>query len=385
MGDGLFPPLRSVDVVPTNLPTVLTELIGHTEEVRRSWGCSDGALVTLTGVGGVGKTRLGLGGGVGVAAGFTDDCWLVISPGRRRRRDRHHGRGRGRSPTTLPRRWWSISPIGGCRSCSTTASTCSTRPPIVRRDPRPDAVDVHVLVTSREPLGLDGEQVRRVQFLGLPRRSPPRPKRRKRRRRCSLRRAVLAAVRDGFANSDTGNVAAGGGDLPAPRRDPALAIELAAARVRGDGACGDRVPSRRAVPAPRRRFAPLGGTASTVVRDGVVVARPAHRRREEPPSVASQCSPCCLISPRRRPSPAAAPSRRRGLRPAARRSFAGGLRRPRRLRYRLLETLRQYGADRLADVGETEATRARHAGYFLALVGTSRTAARRRRCTTTRP
>ena len=35
-------------------------------------------------------------------------------------------------------------------------------------------------------------------------------------------------------------------------------------------------------------------------------------------------------------------------------------------RYRLLETLRQYGADRLADAGETEATRERHARHFLA-------------------
>ena len=33
VGDGVFPPLRSVDVVPTNLPTVRTELIGRSEDV----------------------------------------------------------------------------------------------------------------------------------------------------------------------------------------------------------------------------------------------------------------------------------------------------------------------------------------------------------------
>jgi hypothetical protein len=37
-------------------------------------------------------------------------------------------------------------------------------------------------------------------------------------------------------------------------------------------------------------------------------------------------------------------------------------------RYRLLETLRQYGADRLADAGETDAAQERHARYFIGLV-----------------
>ena len=36
-------------------------------------------------------------------------------------------------------------------------------------------------------------------------------------------------------------------------------------------------------------------------------------------------------------------------------------------RYRLLETLRQYGADRLVDADEVTDTRARHAHHFLAV------------------
>ncbi len=39
---------------------------------------------------------------------------------------------------------------------------------------------------------------------------------------------------------------------------------------------------------------------------------------------------------------------------------------PGQRRYRLLETLRQYAADRLAEAGETEATREQHAQYFFA-------------------
>src|SRR4030095_5639977 len=61
VGEGVFAPLRSVDVVPTNLPTVRTELIGRNDDVRAlSELLHRQRLVTLTGVGGVGKTRLAL-------------------------------------------------------------------------------------------------------------------------------------------------------------------------------------------------------------------------------------------------------------------------------------------------------------------------------------
>jgi predicted ATPase len=39
-------------------------------------------------------------------------------------------------------------------------------------------------------------------------------------------------------------------------------------------------------------------------------------------------------------------------------------------RYRLLETLRQYGADRLAEAGEVSDSRDRHAGYYMGLAPT---------------
>ena len=73
-----FPPLLSVDAVPTNLPTVRTELIGRSADVEALSGlvCRE-RLVTLTGVGGVGKTRLALGVAAAVAADFADGCWLV--------------------------------------------------------------------------------------------------------------------------------------------------------------------------------------------------------------------------------------------------------------------------------------------------------------------
>ncbi|MBI3970659.1 MAG: AAA family ATPase [Chloroflexi bacterium] len=67
-----FPPLRSLDARPNNLPAQPTPLIGREREVeavRRRLLRSDTRLLTLTGPGGTGKTRLSL----QVAADAIDD------------------------------------------------------------------------------------------------------------------------------------------------------------------------------------------------------------------------------------------------------------------------------------------------------------------------
>ena len=54
-----FPPLRSVDRFPTNLPLQTTSFVGRAEDMALVVEALEGArIVTLTGVGGVGKTRL---------------------------------------------------------------------------------------------------------------------------------------------------------------------------------------------------------------------------------------------------------------------------------------------------------------------------------------
>ena len=56
-----FPPLRALDTSPGNLRPPTTSLIGRDSETRRrESGATAHRLVTLTGVGGVGKTRLAL-------------------------------------------------------------------------------------------------------------------------------------------------------------------------------------------------------------------------------------------------------------------------------------------------------------------------------------
>ncbi len=64
-----FPQLRSLDNLPGNLPVQLTEFVGRADDVVQVAKALDAhRVVTLTGVGGVGKTRLAL----QVAAEFAD-------------------------------------------------------------------------------------------------------------------------------------------------------------------------------------------------------------------------------------------------------------------------------------------------------------------------
>ena len=74
-----FPPLRSLDAFATNLPSAPTSLIGRRVELSDVTGLlRDGAtrLVTLTGPGGVGKTRLALEAGWLLSDAFAEGVWL---------------------------------------------------------------------------------------------------------------------------------------------------------------------------------------------------------------------------------------------------------------------------------------------------------------------
>ena len=56
---GEFAPLRSLDAFPGNLPLQVSSFIGREREIARTAeALKSTRVVTLTGVGGVGKTRL---------------------------------------------------------------------------------------------------------------------------------------------------------------------------------------------------------------------------------------------------------------------------------------------------------------------------------------
>src|ERR671936_1111699 len=77
-----FPPLRSIDRVPNNLPTQVSTFIGRNKEIAEGLRLLRGTrLLTLTGPGGTGKTRLSLQVAAEAAESFPDGTfWVPLAP-----------------------------------------------------------------------------------------------------------------------------------------------------------------------------------------------------------------------------------------------------------------------------------------------------------------
>jgi hypothetical protein len=73
-----FPPLRTAVATPNNLPLPVDRFVGRTDELAAVVAALESSrLVTLTGVGGTGKTRLALEAAAAVLDQFRDGVWLV--------------------------------------------------------------------------------------------------------------------------------------------------------------------------------------------------------------------------------------------------------------------------------------------------------------------
>jgi predicted ATPase/class 3 adenylate cyclase/tetratricopeptide (TPR) repeat protein len=77
VGKGSFPPLRSLSAFPGNLPRQLTSFVGRQAElISIAKALEASRLVTLTGTGGVGKTRLAVQAAANLVTSFPDGVWL---------------------------------------------------------------------------------------------------------------------------------------------------------------------------------------------------------------------------------------------------------------------------------------------------------------------
>ena len=231
-----FPPLRSLDAFPSNLPAQLTAFIGRSDEVTAvAKALQDHRLVTVTGVGGVGKTRLALQVAAEVLPAFGDGAWLVELGG---------VADPGAIDEALTAAL-SVPPVPGQSLRESVLSFVRGRHLLLILDncehllePVADLVErmllgsggVAVLATSREGLGVAGEHVFSLRSLRLPVEGTDLPT------AAETDAVRLFTERAGAARADftlTPDNAAAVASLCRRLDGIPLAIELAAARVRG--------------------------------------------------------------------------------------------------------------------------------------------------------
>ena len=178
-----FPPLRSLDnpVLKNNLPAQLTSFIGRGPEVSDLEALvGSSRLVTLTGPGGSGKTRLALQVAAELLDGSGDGVWFVdLAP--------------VEDPGLVPSAVASVLKVREQPARSLTETLCvelADQSLLILLDNCEHLIDacakladalgracphLSVLATSREPLGIYGERVHRVLPLSVPPAGAARP------------------------------------------------------------------------------------------------------------------------------------------------------------------------------------------------------------------
>ena len=365
-----FPALVSLDASPGNLPLQVSSFVGREREIERTIGAlGEARVVTLTGVGGVGKTRLALQVAAELLPRFRDGAWLIELASVRDPDDvvgafaavfgltARAGQTMEQTLTEFLLTKQLLLVVDNCEHVLDAAaelveelvSTCAR---------------VVVLATSREGLALDGERLLAVPALAAPE-----------------EHADLAAVgtsdavrlfveRARAADADFVLDAANApavGQVCRRLDGVPLAIELAAARVTS-------MSPAELASALDRRFDVLAGGRRRAV------------KRQQTLRATIDWSYDLLDESQQRLLARLAVFAGGCTREAAEAVCAGGPIDGRAVlglltdlvarslviadrggldtRYRLLETIREYGEERLVEHGETDALRERHARYY---------------------
>ena len=173
LGDGDFPPPPSLGATPNNLPIVNTTFLGREEELMQIRVlASRSRLLTLTGTGGTGKTRLAIQYAAERLQDFPDGVWLceLASLGADDEIDRAVADvvcGAGNSAAARDRLCAAIAQKTVCvilDNCEhVLVKALSLTQALLAR-----CRNLQILVTSREPFGASGEATFRVPSLPVP-------------------------------------------------------------------------------------------------------------------------------------------------------------------------------------------------------------------------
>jgi predicted ATPase/class 3 adenylate cyclase len=369
-----FAPLRTLDTFPGNLPLQTSSFVGREAQLAAlAQLVPASSLVTLTGVGGVGKTRLALQVAAEVGAEFRDGVWLcefapVTDPGAvwktlaaSLRVQAFPGRSLEESVLEYLAAKRLLLVLDNCEHL--LDAVAQQVDAITRRCAR-----VSVLATSREGLALGGERMVAVPSLGVPTGEADDDE------ILSAEAVRLFGDRASAAKSDfvlTGRKASTVGLLCRRLDGIPLAIELAAARVRsmspedlvarldqrfkllthGSRAALERHQTLRSTidwsydllnPVERQvlqRLSVFAGGCDLAAAEAVLAGDDLDVFDVD--DVLGQLADKSLV--------------------VVDNDADGGV------RYRLLETIRQYAQERLQASGDTAVVRRRHADHYVAL------------------
>jgi predicted ATPase/DNA-binding CsgD family transcriptional regulator len=370
---GTFPPLRSLGSYRHNLPVELTSFVPRDAELAELTALlAEARLVTLTGSGGCGKTRLALHAAAGQVGAHADGVWLaelasLRDPARVAASVADVLEVRQRGPDSGPAEL--ATAIGTSElllvldNCEHLICSCAeVADGLVRACPQ-----LRILATSREPLGVPGEVTWRVPSLPFP--SDPVPSGELARFeavRLFAERARLARPRFTLTEDNAAAVA----EICARLDGVPLAIELAAARA------GVFSATQIAAGLADRFLLLTGGARTVVPRQQTLEASVAwsYDLLAEPErAVLRQLSVfsggftleaagavAVVAGHPEAVLPLVSSLADKSLIVAAEDGTGD--------RFRMLETIREYAACRLLEVGEAAGAQARHFGFFSSAV-----------------